>query len=247
MKKPLFTSITIKNFKKPWLYYITGVIVNIIIIFFCFFLIKNIKANEQTVSNKIFYYKIEFRKILKHANVKIPLSSYSVIEKNLNIYLTKYNRKWSKHFKKKVILTLQKGEIEFEINHRDILAIMSIESNFKLKATNSNNNGTKDYGLCQINGPNYKYLNKVSERVLNKHSIKYSLYKYNPSLNIMNCYAYLNWSKRVLKKRKVYSTKKLIQSYNVGVNGCISTNKNYKKIRAKYYKKFLKERKRIQI
>lgn len=181
---------------------------------------SKVKTKEQLISEK-------------------KLSSEEIIANDINIALKKFNRKWSNKNKKILKDTLYVGSKHYGINHRTVLSLISIESTFKIRAFNKNRNGTKDYGLCQINSINWKGLSKVSKKILDKNKIRYGKGKYNITLNVMNCYGHLNGSKYVLKKKKRYSHKKMIQSYNVGVAGSLSKSKKYSRIRKRYYSKYL--------
>lgn len=56
---------------------------------------------------------------------------------------------------------------KYDVDYEVILALMSLESNYNINAiNNSNNNGTTDYGIMQINDCNINSLNKHFGRQL---------------------------------------------------------------------------------
>lgn len=168
-----------------------------------------------------------------------PISDREIVEKNLNVNLNKYKRTWTKKQKEEFIQAILIGYETYSIHPRIVLSIIEIESNYKIKAYNKNKNKTLDYGLSQINEDNWDWLSAKSKKVLEENNIKHSDNKYNISLNVMNCFSYLDWSKNTLSKKGYFTYEKLIQSYNVGVNGSLSNKEKYNRLRKKYFNKFI--------
>jgi len=138
------------------------------------------------------------------------------------------------------------GQNKFDIDARDIIAIMSIESEFKIKAKGKNKKST-DYGLTQINSRNWNRLTKSSIKVLKEYSLPHgSRYnKYDIGINIMNCFVYFNWTKHATNYKRTRNKMRWIQSYNVGLAGSISKKRSYRVARKRYWQRFLKHRKRL--
>jgi soluble lytic murein transglycosylase-like protein len=152
--------------------------------------------------------------------------------------LIKYKRSWTPLQKKTFIRTMIAGSKHYNIHPKVIMSIIEIESNYKIKAINKNKKSI-DYGLSQINSENWDWLTEKSKKVLEEVDIKYTDSKYDIALNVMNSFSYFDWSKKTLEKKGLFTYPKLIKSYNVGVNGSLSKNKNYERIRKSYFEKFV--------
>jgi len=153
------------------------------------------------------------------------------IRKDMNFFLKKYNRSWSEQTKNKCIELLFIGQQEFKVNYRIILSIISIESQFNIKARGKNR-GSTDYGLCQINS---KYLTrryKATEPLLKQYKIKYTSSKYDLGKNIFSSFMYL---RDVSDYSDLIQFSDLILAYNQGVRGV------KEKRPSSYYDRFLKE------
>lgn len=216
----------------------TLIFINIILIISIITQIKQLNANNQPRQPIMQMVDKEFEKHIRHSRGISHESKLSEIQKNINIGLNRYNREWDEKEISRVALVLQKGEAIYNIPHQDILAIISIESNFNPKAINHNNNGTIDYGVAQINGINWERLSSTSKPILDKYQIYYIDDKYDMALNIMNSFVYLNNSEIELKRRNRFSYARMIQSYNVGIGGSLTSNANFTRIRHNYFNKF---------
>lgn len=219
----------------------TCVIINIILTAIITILTKNLNATEVIQPGKIYVmdnFLTEIDKHAKYAKAQTHRSQIKHIKRDINIFLTKFNKKWADKQIYKLAKTLQLGETQFNINYQDVLSIISVESEFDPKAFNYNKNKTTDYGLTQINDVNWDRLTETSRKILKRYGISYSNNKYDIPLNVMNCFVYLNWSNFELKQKKVYSFKTLIQSYNVGIGGSLSNSRNFIVKREAYYNKF---------
>lgn len=106
-----------------------------------------------------------------------------------------------------------------------LLAVSYTESRFKTKAHNKNRNGTRDYGLMQINSIWSKQAKKMG----------YSWYKIktNPCTNIM-------FGSHILKSnhRRLGSWKSAIGAYNAG----FAKSPKAKKRRQHYYRLVMRHR-----
>jgi hypothetical protein len=154
---------------------------------------------------------------------KINYEKY--VWKNVNLGLQKYNRKWSWTEKKSLVDALIIGEYIYDIDFKIVLAIIGIESNFKIYAKNQNKNNTWDYGLTQQNSKYCKERFSVARKIIQVKKFSY----YNIKLNILSAFIYL--------KNLGLQDRNLIMAYNVGKQGI--RTKRY--IGEKYYKKFQKE------
>ena len=130
--------------------------------------------------------------------------------------------------KKKLSHILFIGSLHYRISHKDVLAIIKIESNFNLYATGRNKDSI-DYGLSQTNSKYLKQRYKTVKSIANKYGLTYTNNKYDMTLNILACYNYLAYIQTQVKEYKRY-----IISYNTGVAGSL-----YKKTGEKYYNKFI--------
>jgi len=168
------------------------------------------------------------------------------IAQDVNAGIKHYNRHWNKKNIDTLIKVLYIGQKEYSIDYKKVLGIIAIESNFKIKAINRNKHYkygrvqySYDYGLTQINGPNWDWLTRQSHVILTKYNIKHDkYYKYDLATNVMNCYVYLNHARNTLNKKGYFRLDKWIMSYNVGVTGSLTSYSKYVKRRNKYYNKY---------
>lgn len=206
----------------------TAVLIYIAIIFsfLTYEYYKDQKYNPlQTTQVNQVYPKVKLKKIAQKKKIDLKLS----IEKDLKI-LNK--RKYSKTNTRRLVRSLYIGQRHYGIHYKDVLAMLKIESDFKIVTKSRNTDGTYDIGLSQQNSPYYKNRYKVASRVLKKYRIKHSNWDYDIYVNVLACYGELNCIKKRIKNR--YSYKRWICSYNTGVAGY-----NYKiKARERYFKKF---------
>lgn len=113
---------------------------------------------------------------------------------------------------------LYKTCVELGLDYDIQLAKISLESNFNVNARNTNNNGTIDYGLSQINSANLKTMDDMGLDVIN-----------DPYDNIYGgCYIYYAYKNKMLDRG--YFGEELIirslNSYNMGVAGFDNYVKN---------------------
>lgn len=156
----------------------------------------------------------------------------SSIRDNLSYFLIKYNRKWAKSTRERCVNILYKGQQEFDIDYKIILSIISIESQFDIKAKGKNKNSI-DYGLCQINSKYLKQRYKASEQLLKEYKIYFNKNdKYDIALNIFSSFMYL---KDIHRYSDLIQFSDYITAYNQGVRGCKRNNDS------RYYEKFMKE------
>jgi len=154
----------------------------------------------------------------------IEIDDETIIAKNLDLKLKKFNRNWSKQNKSIAIEALQIGQDEFNIDHRIILSLMALESEMKIVITNKNKNGTIDYGLTMQNSKAIKQRYKAAEEILKRRGIRYSNSKFDISKNILSAYIYYN----DIKREYEYDFKRSIMAYNVGIRGAMLEHKQKK-------------------
>lgn len=225
------------NIKDNLRFYIVTSILNIIIATTITLLVNDLIGCSTTHYKPIEIIRL---KKLEQIKKKFRIGYERIIEKNIKRGLKSKKKKWSKKNIKTLVNVLNAGEIEFKINHRDILSIIRIESEFKIVVkSKKNTNGTRDYGITQINGPNIRYLYKKAARILAKHGVRYSnrKNKYDLALNTMACICYLDWARHKITVREGFNVMRWIISYNRGVRGSKHSNS-----KNKYWNKFLKAR-----
>lgn len=162
-----------------------------------------------------------------------------LIHSNLTTMLKKWNRPWSYHFREKIVRVLVVGE-KMGVFHQDILAIISIESWYKIRRPNcKNRNGTCDYGLTQQNSRSVWRRYRRAAPILRRNMISYNPKDiYDPALNVMSAVLYLRDIQRATGRKR---GRRYIASYNTGMRGYFL----YPKKAARYYRKWLKERKKL--
>ena len=154
------------------------------------------------------------------------------IQKDLEYFLYKYNRNWNYINKKLFVEVVDAGQKEFEIDYRIVMAIISIESNYKIQARGRNKNSI-DYGLCQINSKYIDKRYKIAEKYLKKNGFKCSNSIYDIGKNIFSCYIYLHDMSDI---PELIYFKDYIDAYNKGVRGALRNKTN-----DDYYNRFMKE------
>lgn len=108
-----------------------------------------------------------------------------------------------------MLRALEIGERYFGIEQEIVLSVLFIESEFKVYAHNTNDNGTEDYGLSQQNSKYYAERFQAVKRILDKEKIFRSDYNnpYDIYLNVLSCYYYLDVCFK-LKQSKTKGIKK---------------------------------------
>ena len=82
------------------------------------------------------------------------------------------------------------GEKYYNVDRNIVLAVIFIESDFKVNAVNRK---TKDYGLSQQNDKYYLARYKHVARILDAEKIRYDINnKYDIYLNVLSCFYYLD-------------------------------------------------------
>ena len=167
---------------------------------------------------------IENATIAPKSVVYIESVDRETIEKNLEIKLKKFNRNWNRFNFKQATDALLAGEEEFNIDHKVVLAIIALESEFKIVVARKNTDHTTDFGLTQQNS---NYINgryDRAEEILTRRKIKHSNSKFDIAKNIIAAYVYLN----DIKKESGYDFQMTIKAYNVGIRGATQEKKQAK-------------------
>lgn len=154
------------------------------------------------------------------------------IQSNLNYFLHKHNRHWSWINKKLFVEIVYAGQVEFGISSKIVMAIISVESQYNIRAQGRNRNSI-DYGLTQQNS---KYINRryaYAEKRLKALGFKYSSSIYDISKNVFACYAYLYDMSDI---PELLYFRDYIDAYNKGVHGALKN-----KTDNLYYQKFMTE------
>lgn len=82
------------------------------------------------------------------------------------------------------------GEKYYDVDRDVVLAVIFIESDFKVNAVNRK---TKDYGLSQQNEKYYLARYKHVSRILDAEKVSYDINnKYDIYLNVLSCFYYLD-------------------------------------------------------
>lgn len=172
--------------------------------------------------------------------VLCPYDIYSLDQEKLDkaeiqIYLStllKSNKiSMSKERRKQISEVLYIGQKEYDVNYQEVLNIILLESKFKnVRSVRRNQNGTYDYGYCQINEINIDNLYSKSANILSKYSLFCDTSnRLDPSLNIMSCIIHIAF----LKHRTEGDN--WIIAYNRGLNG---SRKVVDKNENEYYRKY---------
>jgi len=172
--------------------------------------------------------------------VLCPYDIYSLDQEKLDkaeiqIYLStllKSNKvSMSKQRRKQISEVLYIGQKEYGVNYQEVLNIILLESKFKnVRSVRINQNGTYDYGYCQINEINIDNLYSKSANILSRYSLFYDIAnRLDPSLNIMSCIIHISF----LKHRTEGDN--WIIAYNRGLNG---SRKVVDKNENEYYRKY---------
>lgn len=155
--------------------------------------------------------------------------------------ITFYKRSYSQNKINEISTALQIAELEFGINPIDLIALISLESNFKYNARSKNKNST-DFGFTQQNSCCINDRYRKAARVLNAYEQNYDIKnKFDIKLNILSSAIFLNQIRNALIKKGAFSKFRMFAVYNVGwkVKG------HRLKIAKAYYKTFCKTRKSI--
>ncbi len=209
--------------------YIMILIFTIIMIILTLSLFLSMRTCNNTKHN---VYKTNEKQIIKID--KSTIDEETIILQNLNLKLKKFNRHWSEYNKRTAVKALKAGEDEFNIDHRIVLSLMSLESGMKIIITNKNADKTIDFGLTMQNS---RYINaryKACEKILQRRKIKYSNSKFDIAKNIMACFLYINDIKKIHND----DFKRLIMAYNIGIRGTMMKDKQQKG--EKYFMAFVK-------
>lgn len=182
--------------------------------------------------------KNEPKVIITTTNQSKPIDRKTQINKALKQELSFYNRKYSKQTIDYMNLIIRIAEHEYKINAYDLIALISLESNFKITARNRNSSSV-DSGLTQQNSCCLKdRFNKVS-KLLDKYNLKYNKSNKNDiGLNILSAAYFLNQIKTSLIKKNKYSDYRMFAIYNGGGNFS-------NKIATKYYKEIVAIKSRL--
>jgi hypothetical protein len=132
------------------------------------------------------------------------------------------------------------GSELYGIDYKNIISLITIESEWNPLAYNYNKNGTTDYGLCQINSIHISENYNVARSICDKYKVSYSKDIYDVKLNILSAFIYLNDTRNELVALKDFNKQRWIISYNCGVFG--SSSKKYEVSANKYWDKFIKIR-----
>jgi len=204
-------------------------VVKSILVVICLFMFTGFSFKQYTPEQKIVIGQI----IYTSMQDIFPLTQEDV-KYNLKMKLYKYNRNWDPKTINWITNVLYFGQRQYDIDHRIILNICDIESNFDIKAHRKNTNGTQDYGIVQSNDCNQnEYLQAAL--VLDENKIWHtdSKNRFDPAIGIMSAYIYLNWARNEITKQSDFSHKRWITSYNCGVMGSDARLKKYKYLESK--------------
>ena len=131
----------------------------------------------------------------------------------------------------------------FKLDYKDIIAIITIESEWNPMAYGKNWNGTEDIGLCQINTIHLSEDYRIAKQICLKYKIPHTNSLYDVSLNILSAFIYMNDMRMKMISENRYYYRRYIVSYNTGYNGSVS--KYYRVSADKYWNRFIKIRSKI--
>lgn len=135
------------------------------------------------------------------------------------------------------------GSRYFGIDYRDIIAIITIESEWNYLAYQRNQNGTDDFGLCQINTSHLEGNYKIAKKICDQYKIYYTNSIYDINLNILSAFIHLNDGRNEMINQRNFNWYRWIVAYNVGVAGSLMSNRKH--LAQKYWNKFIKIRRQL--
>lgn len=135
------------------------------------------------------------------------------------------------------------GSEYYKIDYKNIICIITIESEWNYLEYHVNRNNTIDYGLCQINSIHIESDYKIARELCDKYKIKYGKDIYDIKLNILSAFIYLDYSRSELNRLSDFNKYRWITSYNTGVRG--SGSIHYKEYADKYWNKFINIRSQL--
>jgi hypothetical protein len=209
---------------------ILNIIIYSVIIFACASLRKEerieFKNNNIVIFNQEKYIKQNISNLIKKA--------YFI--KTGNIYKPDSNHQT-------YIDMIYLGSEYFGIDYKNIIAIITIESEWNPLAYNCNRNyiTSEDYGLCQINTQHLESNYNCAKKICDKYKISYTNSYYDIKLNILSAFIYLNDTRTELYNLGDFSKYRWITSYNCGVRGSIL----YKESAEIYWNKFINIRSQL--
>lgn len=165
----------------------------------------------------------EFVQIDKVLTLKYDIDQYLVkLTKEHKVRLSNARRK-------QIAEVLFIGQYNYDVDYKDICKIIMIETRFKNVISVENDNGTRDYGVCQINEVNIENLYLKSSKILDEYNIDYSniTNKTDISLNIMSCILHIKYLQS--------KTDNWVVAYNRGLNGSKRVTNKYEN---EYYMKY---------
>jgi hypothetical protein len=181
-----------------------------LLVLLAFVIIANIGVGCKTIQNNQTF--IEPKTIQQ---IKPKISITFEIKQTIQKALDMKNRKWTKVNLNKVSRLLQIGETQFDYNHKDIVALMLLESEMNIHATGRNEDSI-DYGLLQHNSNSISDRYKEAAKYLDEYHISYNIHnKYDIALNIISCFLYLD----MIRKNYPDDYDKMIRGYNAGIRG----------------------------
>ena len=194
-----------------------------------------VKLEQEVVQKQYWVYKL------------VPderLAARDEVEKDIKQAITRLNKentkqiRWNDSILKRVVDVTTVMERRTKINHKDIIAIMIIESDLQIYAWGKNRDRSTDHGLTQQNSFYIKQRYIAASKVLTEEGIYHDMYnKYDIALNIAACFMYLVDSHNELGQNAKHAD--VIKSYNVGRNG-VKLGRG-----GRYYEKFVVQRKML--
>jgi len=191
------------------------------------------KIEQQTTQKQYWVYKL------------VPderLAARDAVEKDIKDAISRLNKentkqiRWNSSTLKRVVDVTTLMERRTKINHKDVIAIMIIESDMQIYAWGKNKDRSTDHGLTQQNSFYIKQRYIAASKVLAEEGIYHDMYnKYDIALNIAACFMYLVDAHKEFGYNAKHAD--VIKSYNVGRNGVRLGRGD------RYYEKFAAQRK----
>ena len=154
---------------------------------------------------------------IKKGNITIIIEEKYMKQNISNLIYKAYYLKTNKIYKpdtnhQTYVDMIYFGSEYFGIDYKNIIAVITIESEWNSNEYHINRNQTVDYGLCQINSIHIESNYSCAKKICDKYKISYSKDIYDVKLNILSAFIYLNDMRTEMNNENGYSYERWIKS-----------------------------------